>query len=152
MSLLRHIRPGTRLSRRQCFLICAFTVLALYSYDIAKAIRAKHEAISAISHLAPPADLNLLRVSDADKEDTPPGLAAAGASPQGEGYVEMLSVDAFKEPARDEELKLVRTCGLEYNQVVSGKRYFMYSPSGGFNNQRKELEYGLMIAKLLNRR
>lgn len=27
----------------------------------------------------------------------------------------------------------------------------MYSPSGGFNNQRKELEYSLKIAALLNR-
>jgi hypothetical protein len=31
------------------------------------------------------------------------------------------------------------------------KRYFLYSASGGFNNQRMELEYALMIGKFLNR-
>ena len=33
----------------------------------------------------------------------------------------------------------------------SGQRYFVYQPSGGISNQRKILEWGVMVAKILNR-
>lgn len=34
---------------------------------------------------------------------------------------------------------------------VPGTRYFVYQPSGGISNQRKILEWAVMVAKLLNR-
>lgn len=39
-----------------------------------------------------------------------------------------------------------------YNEIRrDGTKYFIYSPSGGFNNQREELAYAIEIGKLLNR-
>lgn len=38
-----------------------------------------------------------------------------------------------------------------YDEYVPGERYVLYSPSGGFSNQRLELEYAVEIGKMLNR-
>lgn len=38
-----------------------------------------------------------------------------------------------------------------YNEMVPGEKYFLYSPSGGFNNQREELTNAMEIARVLNR-
>jgi hypothetical protein len=38
-----------------------------------------------------------------------------------------------------------------YNEYVPGNKYLIYSPSGGFSNQRMEIEYAMEIGKLLNR-
>ena len=48
---------------------------------------------------------------------------------------------------------LPRTSNRDYhNMTLEAKtQYFIYSPSGGFNNQRIELEYALMICRILNR-
>eukprot|EP00511_Aplanochytrium_stocchinoi_P002919 CAMPEP_0204823252 /NCGR_PEP_ID=MMETSP1346-20131115/1329_1 /ASSEMBLY_ACC=CAM_ASM_000771 /TAXON_ID=215587 /ORGANISM="Aplanochytrium stocchinoi, Strain GSBS06" /LENGTH=384 /DNA_ID=CAMNT_0051949819 /DNA_START=221 /DNA_END=1372 /DNA_ORIENTATION=+ len=53
-----------------------------------------------------------------------------------------------------ETLQLVQTVPeLTYNLIPSdsGRKYFMFTPSGGFNNQRICLEYALRIGKILNR-
>lgn len=44
-----------------------------------------------------------------------------------------------------------RTTNRAYNDVSNEEKYFMYSPSGGFNNQRLELEFALRMAKVFNR-
>ena len=44
-----------------------------------------------------------------------------------------------------------RTSNATYNEVADDERYFVYSPSGGFNNQRLELEFALRMAKVFNR-
>mmetsp|Transcript_6235 Transcript_6235/g.7582 ORF Transcript_6235/g.7582 Transcript_6235/m.7582 type:complete len:493 (+) Transcript_6235:231-1709(+) len=53
----------------------------------------------------------------------------------------------------NEHLELVQTVPeLEYNVVPrDGRKYFMFTPSGGFNNQRICLEYAVRIGKILNR-
>lgn len=38
-----------------------------------------------------------------------------------------------------------------YNHRSPGERYMIYSPGGGFSNQRKEIEYAVVIAQILNR-
>ncbi|KAH9260116.1 hypothetical protein BASA81_001891 [Batrachochytrium salamandrivorans] len=38
-----------------------------------------------------------------------------------------------------------------YNHRVAGERYMIYSPGGGFSNQRREIEYAVVIAQILNR-
>jgi len=44
-----------------------------------------------------------------------------------------------------------RTALGPYNDYVPGRKYFIYSPSGGWNNQRECLENAMEIGKLLNR-
>lgn len=48
-----------------------------------------------------------------------------------------------------------RTIDVAYNRIDlssrSQEKYFMYSPSGGFNNQRSELEYGVLITENIQR-
>lgn len=141
---------GTRLTRYQTIFLFAFTLTALYSYDISKFIRSRAAPSAPTDPEGHPPDLDLLRLSDSAKEDKI--SSPADSSSASNSYVDVISAETFSQDARDEELKLVRTSDLEYNRIVDGKRYFMYSPSGGFNNQRKELEYALKIAKLLNRR
>jgi hypothetical protein len=46
---------------------------------------------------------------------------------------------------------LSRTSAIPYNEINAGERYLIYSPSGGFNNQREEMEAAVEIALLLNR-
>ena len=40
---------------------------------------------------------------------------------------------------------------MPYNQINLDEKYLIYSPSGGFNNQREELESAVEVAFLLNR-
>jgi len=49
------------------------------------------------------------------------------------------------------KFKIVRTSRLPYNFILPGERYLIYSPSGGFNNQREELESAVQIALMTNR-
>ena len=44
-----------------------------------------------------------------------------------------------------------RTHAGPYNEYDPNRRYVIYSPSGGFNNQREELEAAMYIGSLLNR-
>lgn len=46
---------------------------------------------------------------------------------------------------------LPRTSDLPYNTLNPNKKYFLYSPSGGFNNQLISLINGMLIAKLTKR-
>ena len=46
---------------------------------------------------------------------------------------------------------LPRTSQLTYNVLDPSQKYFLYSPSGGFSNQRAEIENAMMIGKILNR-
>jgi len=48
---------------------------------------------------------------------------------------------------------LPRTSEVSYTSrnLTSGVKYFIYSPSGGFNNQRIEMETAMIISKMLNR-
>jgi len=44
-----------------------------------------------------------------------------------------------------------RTHSRPYNEYIPGRKYFIYSPSGGWNNQRECLENAVEIGRLLNR-
>lgn len=69
--------------------------------------------------------------------------------------IDLLEYSDLAKPLLEEEIRLERSApGLEYNALprVEGVRYFMYTPSGGFNNQRLCLEFALKIAKILKRR
>eukprot|EP00514_Thraustochytrium_sp_LLF1b_P004442 CAMPEP_0184516264 /NCGR_PEP_ID=MMETSP0198_2-20121128/4938_1 /TAXON_ID=1112570 /ORGANISM="Thraustochytrium sp., Strain LLF1b" /LENGTH=519 /DNA_ID=CAMNT_0026906577 /DNA_START=722 /DNA_END=2281 /DNA_ORIENTATION=- len=46
---------------------------------------------------------------------------------------------------------LPRTLDSEYNYLAPGEKYFIYSPSGGFNNQLMCLVDGILFAKKVNR-
>lgn len=51
----------------------------------------------------------------------------------------------------DPSLVAPRSHNGPYNEYDPGQRYILYHPSGGFSNQRMEIEYAVEIGKLLNR-
>lgn len=63
----------------------------------------------------------------------------------------VISEDFLETTLLSTSMRPVRTSAVGYNEVKDGERYFVYSPSGGFNNQRKELESAMRIAIVLNR-
>lgn len=143
-----------RSRRIQILSIFAVTALGLILYDAPWIFRLPKRSLENFyGGLSDDQETSLQRVSGEDYK-------SSGTSFQ----VDKLDPENYMKDLTDEELLLVsvhvptcsstskkRTSKLEYNRVLPGERYFMYSPSGGFNNQRKELEYGLKISKLLNR-
>jgi len=61
------------------------------------------------------------------------------------------SDDDEEEEVDHPELVAPRSHDGPYDEYIPGEEYLIYSPSGGFSNQRMELEYAVEIAKLLNR-
>ena len=51
----------------------------------------------------------------------------------------------------DPNLVAPRSHSGPYDEYIPGVRYILYHPSGGFSNQRMEIEYAVEIGKLLNR-
>lgn len=84
-----------------------------------------------------------------DEDELPVGLL------NGETAAEMISLEV--EETDDQKLMCRRSSvwrRFRIEQMMNEeprRKYFMYSPSGGFNNQRAEVEYGLLISRLLNR-
>ncbi len=60
--------------------------------------------------------------------------------------------DEASSSATDAAYDAPRTWNHEYNKIdLTSNRYFVYSSSGGFNNQRAILEYAIWISRYLNR-
>jgi hypothetical protein len=84
--------------------------------------------------------------------ELPPASAAGSAA--GAGADDEFLDDGFDDPEseRFEGFEPApRTHVGPYNEYVPGRRYFIYSPSGGWNNQRECLENAVQIGVLLNR-
>lgn len=58
---------------------------------------------------------------------------------------------SYNDEISDPSLLAPRSYNGTYNEYLPGNKYLIYSPSGGFSNQRKEIEYAIVIGQLLNR-
>lgn len=62
-----------------------------------------------------------------------------------------LEGDQNGEAVDNDPLLYGRTYHGEYNEFIKGRKYFIYNPTGGFNNQRVCFQNALEIARLTNR-
>jgi hypothetical protein len=93
----------------------------------------------------------LLLLLGARSASAPPASSSAGASSAGsrlDGQSALPSAAASQSSA---QFVAKRTSCRPYNEYLPNQRYVVYSPSGGLNNQREELEAAMQIAVLLNR-
>ena len=74
--------------------------------------------------------------------------SAAGGDPADDGDD---GGEPEPEPAEAYRSAAPRTHAGPYNEYRRGERYLLYSPNGGFNNQREELESAVQMAVVLNR-
>mmetsp|Transcript_586 Transcript_586/g.744 ORF Transcript_586/g.744 Transcript_586/m.744 type:complete len:476 (-) Transcript_586:1181-2608(-) len=90
---------------------------------------------------------------DEDEEEDDEDLLPMHASGNENGDAEF---DIYKYTVGDgsgRSIPVIRTSNIPYDDIKTdgSEKYFMYSPSGGFNNQRKEMESAIQIAKTINR-
>jgi hypothetical protein len=97
------------------------------------------------TYSAPDAESAMTQDDDAPAwDEAPPAPADAAAGGDG-------AAGAAADATADASPRLPRTYPGEYGKLNAKELYFMYSPSGGFSNQRVELENALMIGRMLNR-
>ena len=131
--------------KRKWLIIFALGFAAILCYR-SLAFAEKQRTLAHIIHAYTNNPESFLDISDADADSS-----LAESFPASSEKALAIAEDFLETTLETTKEGPHRTSQVAYNQVDDGARYFVYSPSGGFNNQRKELESAMRVAIVLNR-